>query len=134
MLDTAKAPLNVSSHARNWNNGAGSWSHDNLDFPGNIHTTTTLLRTTVIPSPTINSITNYRFHHQQKHRRRFATAATILVHKNNNVGGILLFQRQTNLLLPWRPCPCGWSASVKGWNGSRLRSASLGNISHSSVL
>jgi len=47
MLDTAKAPLNVSSHARNWNIDAGTRSHDNLNFPGNIHTTTIPLKTTV---------------------------------------------------------------------------------------
>jgi hypothetical protein len=79
MLDTAKAPLKVSSHARNWNIDANTWSHDNLDFPGNI------IQQPLYSGLLYNSITNYRFHHRQQHRRRYATAATILVQRNSNV-------------------------------------------------
>ncbi len=77
MLDTAKAPLNVSSHARNWNIDAGMRSHGNLTFQA------TFIQQPLFSGLLYNSITNYRFHHQQ-HRRRFATAATILVQRNNN--------------------------------------------------
>jgi hypothetical protein len=42
-----QSPSQSQPHARNWNIDASTRSHENLDFPGNIHTTTILLRTTV---------------------------------------------------------------------------------------
>jgi hypothetical protein len=42
-----QSPSQSQPHARNWNIDASTRSHENLDFPGNIHTMTILLRTTV---------------------------------------------------------------------------------------
>ncbi len=62
----------------------------------------------IIPSPTIDSITNNNIGGASQPQQQYSYKGITML------GCILLFERQTNLPLPWRPCSRGWSASAKG--------------------